>query len=104
MRLMIVPCAAAVLALYMTVGTPEQALGFGDQTRGSSGFQGQLDEQQGSIGEAGSRNALYRKCRKAVFDKYSTWRMVSGMRRRTLPAKFSIPATDTCVANGGRVV
>jgi hypothetical protein len=54
--------------------------------------------------QAGSRNALYRKCRKAEFDKYSTWRIVSGMRRRTLPAKFSIPATDACVANGGRVV
>jgi hypothetical protein len=54
--------------------------------------------------QAGSRNALYRKCGKAVFNKYSTWRIVNGMRMRTLPAKFSIPATDACVANGGRVV
>ena len=54
--------------------------------------------------QAGSRNALYRKCRKAVFDKYSTYKMVSGMRRRILPSKFSIPATDACVANGGRLV
>jgi hypothetical protein len=54
--------------------------------------------------QAGSRDALYRKCRRAVFDKYSTYRMVSGMRRRILPAKFSIPATDACVANGGRVL
>jgi hypothetical protein len=52
---------------------------------------------------AGSRDALYRKCRKMVFDKYSTYRMVSGMRRRILPSKFSIPTTDACVANGGHL-
>ena len=53
--------------------------------------------------QAGSRNALYRKCRKAVFDKYGQRKVKSGRPVRSLPSKFVQGQVDACVANGGRV-
>jgi hypothetical protein len=54
--------------------------------------------------QAHSRDALVRKCRKAVFRQYGQRRIRHGRKVRSLNNKFSIGAVDSCVANGGRVI
>jgi hypothetical protein len=134
MRLMIVPCAAAALALYVTIGTSERALAFGDQTRGSSGFQDQFGEQQGSVGEqrrtrtyrkrtpsvssgaagaqaspretvqGNSREALYLRCRSAIYDKYAFTGVYEGRVRRLMYTDRLVGQIDACVMNGGKAI
>jgi hypothetical protein len=54
--------------------------------------------------QAQASDALVRKCRKAVFDKYGQRKVKSGRKVRSISVKFSIAAVDACVANGGRVM
>jgi hypothetical protein len=56
------------------------------------------------ITEAQAGSPLYRKCRKAVFDKYGQRKVKSGRPVRSLPSRFVQGQVDACVANGGRVV
>jgi hypothetical protein len=54
--------------------------------------------------QAGSRDALYVKCRTAVVQKYGHKRInAAGRRVISLDNKVAISAIDACVANGGRV-
>jgi hypothetical protein len=54
--------------------------------------------------QAGSRDALYSKCRKTVFDRYGQRKVKSGRPVRSLLSKFVQGHVDSCVANGGRVI
>jgi len=55
--------------------------------------------------QAGSRDALYSKCRTAVVRKYGHKRInAEGQRVISLDNKVAISAIDACVANGGRVI
>jgi len=56
------------------------------------------------IAKAQASDALARKCRKAVFDKYGQRKVKSGRPVRSLKSKFVQSAVDSCVANGGTVM
>lgn len=56
------------------------------------------------VSQAQASDALVRKCRKAVFDKYGQRKIKSGLRVRSISSKFSISAVDACIANGGQVM
>ncbi|MCC6779537.1 MAG: hypothetical protein IT537_23395 [Hyphomicrobiales bacterium] len=47
--------------------------------------------------------ALYIKCRKAVFAKYGKRMLHDGRMKLGLEYQFASDMTDTCVRNGGRI-
>ena len=58
------------------------------------------------IGKAAaeSQEALYSKCRKAVFRKYGRREIRDGRRKLVMLTRVVTTAVDQCVANGGRVI
>lgn len=65
-----------------------------------------LQAQEGESGPKGySREALYARCRYAVFRRFSTPGVISGKPYRgILQNRFLVPQVDGCVANGGKVI
>jgi len=87
MRVIIVICTAAVMSLLFPLVLPSPS---------SNGLI--------PISQAQASDALARKCRKAVFDKYGQRKIKSGRPVRSLKSSFVQSAVDSCVANGGKVI
>ena len=87
MRILTIACMAAAMSLFCPLSSPSPDGLFA------------IPQAQ-----AKASDALVRKCRKAVFDKYGQRKIKSGRKVRSISIKFSIAAVDACVANGGRVI
>jgi hypothetical protein len=53
---------------------------------------------------AESQDALYSKCRKAVFRKYGRREIRDGRRKLVMLTRVATSAVDQCVASGGRAI
>jgi hypothetical protein len=87
MRVVMIVCAAAAMSLFFPLSSPSPDGLFAI-----------------SQAQAQASDALARKCRKAVFDRYGQSKIKSGRPVRSLRSSFVQSAVDSCVANGGRVI
>jgi hypothetical protein len=85
MRVLMIVWMAAVMSLFFPLSSPS-----------SNGLF--------AMPQAQASDALARKCRKAVFDKYGPRKIKSGRTVRSLKSKFVQSAVDSCVANGGKLI